>query len=953
MKLGAPQRFGLAKLRRRRCPCAAWMGECSSMGHPKTSMSELLLFLASGLASLLQALLCAVGLLACLSVSLLWYTSRYPVKPMPHYTEPLVFAPEPDQPLLQGNDATQDFAHLIVRDFIRTWHNVLVQGETSQDALAFPMLIEDRISSCVNALFLRASTSDWLKFLMKHAMPTIVEHIRRFEQAELDTYGTQKTTAFHHKFDELLLASKYQGPLHPAVGTTSSLDSKVSELVYLRTLSERLLRALTPAHYTWTPTSMALVREVLSCSILYPVIDMASDPDWINEMVLQTLQHRLKRNLSAKSHSDKGHTMHSPPQTQGKTHPSRAVAGSQAKNGRKKYNKIEHTKSTSTDKWTSFRALLAATNSLLELHRIRDGLLLELDRRQSEEVRGTDQKNGKGKASSAGAIRRIQLALNLVQERVEQIEGKQVEPSPSDSVSSPLSPSRSTSVTLLDTLHDSVGLSNFIEFMERRNRSPLIQFWIFVNAFKDPLEQVDINVEAQLTEKSWKSTQGNQTTLMSADSDLLRDTIGTILAYYESPIFPVRQACRLIAEIASAYSTDLLFSEHQVYLIKQSVFLAQMDALDLMLEYDWGLFQDSLLFHQFFNHFRTLNAPPTHSPNAPEWDTDSNDSMADHVEANLLHDLLHDDRIPIQYGFLLGQGDGSRTKGNSLFRKPLFDQDPLFLEDTVSKDKQQSQDDTHSILLENSDQQSHSAHTILPRSVKTLSDTSLGEYRQYSMRITQLQDKLRNLKKQAELAEVMLSKAELAGSSADEIHVLEQSKDMIECDTTRIDREIQALRTRMIRYNRIFDPDPKQKVTVFINDTSLCQDEPGQPYILYIVTVQLCTPNAVNDEPIIRSWTVSRRYSAFRELHQALKKRFRAARMYDMMFPGRKFVGSTTSTYVETRRKALEKYLQVCVPKLTKACYFEFRDSNFSYHEAISFRRQFRSRPKNGRSDLV
>lgn len=50
-------------------------------------------------------------------------------------------------------------------------------------------------------------------------------------------------------------------------------------------------------------------------------------------------------------------------------------------------------------------------------------------------------------------------------------------------------------ITLRDILSNPSSLSYFMEFMDRRNRSLLVQFWLTVETFKNPLEAVDSSSE--------------------------------------------------------------------------------------------------------------------------------------------------------------------------------------------------------------------------------------------------------------------------------------------------------------------------------------------------------------------------------------------------------------------------------------------------------------------------
>ena len=56
-------------------------------------------------------------------------------------------------------------------------------------------------------------------------------------------------------------------------------------------------------------------------------------------------------------------------------------------------------------------------------------------------------------------------------------------------------------------------------------------------------------------------------------------------------------------------------------------------------------------------------------------------------------------------------------------------------------------------------------------------------------------------------------------------------------------------------------------------------------------------------------WVVARRYSEFLTMHQRLKERYLNVKNLD--FPGRRLVTTLSSSLVDNRKVALEKYLQV------------------------------------------
>lgn len=69
-------------------------------------------------------------------------------------------------------------------------------------------------------------------------------------------------------------------------------------------------------------------------------------------------------------------------------------------------------------------------------------------------------------------------------------------------------------VSLVDVLRDPAGLSYFMEFMDRQRHLSLVQFWIVVDGFRNPLED-DVEDEAPAGSNSWTTTDRNDIALIS------------------------------------------------------------------------------------------------------------------------------------------------------------------------------------------------------------------------------------------------------------------------------------------------------------------------------------------------------------------------------------------------------------------------------------------------------
>lgn len=78
-----------------------------------------------------------------------------------------------------------------------------------------------------------------------------------------------------------------KGNLHPAVSAKSiSPQSTLStENSHLRRLAENILVILGPPNEIQSRAVLVLFREILTCRVLQPVLEMFSDPDYWNQTI--------------------------------------------------------------------------------------------------------------------------------------------------------------------------------------------------------------------------------------------------------------------------------------------------------------------------------------------------------------------------------------------------------------------------------------------------------------------------------------------------------------------------------------------------------------------------------------------------------------------------------------------------------------------------------------------
>lgn len=164
--------------------------------------------------------------------------------------------------------------------------------------------------------------------------------------------------------------------------------------------------------------------------------------------------------------------------------------------------------------------------------------------------------------------------------------------------------------------------------------------------------------------------------------------------------------------------------------------------------------------------------------------------------------------------------------------------------------------------------------------------------------VARLTDKISKLQSQEVMLEALTRKAELTGD-INELRLLSRSKASLSKEI----REVTFQKTQLEQQekdNRLIPG--RTRITIPSSSTT---EQGGKQIIRYLVDVQqLGAENQLQS-----NWAVSRRYNEFLAVHQRLRERYTSVRNLD--FPGKRLVTSLSSSFVDNRRLALEKYLQV------------------------------------------
>jgi sorting nexin-25 len=169
---------------------------------------------------------------------------------------------------------------------------------------------------------------------------------------------------------------------------------------------------------------------------------------------------------------------------------------------------------------------------------------------------------------------------------------------------------------------------------------------------------------------------------------------------------------------------------------------------------------------------------------------------------------------------------------------------------------------------------------------------------QLSYEIARLSENIANLEMQDTMLDNLITKAELTGDKH-ELKLLRESK-------SAMIRELRQLKFQKTQYeqqdaaNRLI-PDLTQVSIV----SSTVGEEDGKSVVRYLIEIQ----QLALDGTKASGWVVARRYNEFLSMHNKLKDSYGLVRGLD--FPGKRLVPALSGNVVDSRKVALEKYLQV------------------------------------------
>ena len=200
----------------------------------------------------------------------------------PHNLPPLY----PDYPLVSAS--VNEMLIMIVRDFVLTWYRELSASPS------FPTAVSESLHSSIEILLKRIENTDLASLIVRRILPKLTAHVDQFRYSEtvLRGAGLERHLTQSEELD-LLLASRYVsqgGSLHPAVDNLSTTFTRQAEESHLKALVESALPLLLPPKDANSRAVRIVVREIVACTVLAPITDLLSDPDFWNRAIDQLVR---------------------------------------------------------------------------------------------------------------------------------------------------------------------------------------------------------------------------------------------------------------------------------------------------------------------------------------------------------------------------------------------------------------------------------------------------------------------------------------------------------------------------------------------------------------------------------------------------------------------------------------------------------------------------------------
>ena len=361
-------------------------------------------------------------------------------------------------PSFMISDSLDGLLDWILRDYVTSWYSKISPSSN------FVHEIERAIRTALINIINRIFAVDVVEVAVSRIVPLVTAHLKDFYEAERIVRGRNLNRNVTESDElDMAIAGKYRdGKLHPAASLAYS-DLKLVQQEHLRRTIVRLLPDILPESMIKSRAVSVLIKEIVSCAVLAPLMQMLSDPDTWNQLMEaygRTMLQDRKTVRKLRAALDQ-HASPAPKISKPQTFP-RIAPGDDER------------------KFERFIRSIRQCSNLSEARRFRSEVASQLKRESMME--GQDQI----------FLRRLETGKQLLDQRVGKLSavgGSSGSRMPQPDFQKGQNTSRLLNASLTEVLHDASGLSYFMEYMDRHRLMTFVQFWIVVDGLRNPLEE--------------------------------------------------------------------------------------------------------------------------------------------------------------------------------------------------------------------------------------------------------------------------------------------------------------------------------------------------------------------------------------------------------------------------------------------------------------------------------
>lgn len=467
------------------------------------------------------------------------------------------------------SDAVGQTLDLIIRDFVKSWYGNISSNPT------FPNEVDKAIRLALLSLQDCLRDKDFAELVTSKIIPILTDHFRDFYDAEKAVRGRKLNRSVTESEElDLAIASKFRdGKLHPAA-SLSFPDTKMVQQDYLRNLITRLIPKVLPENMLSSRAVSSLIREIVGCAVLFPILQMLSDPDTWNQL-MENYGRSMLQDRSTVRKLRAALDQHASPNPK---------AGKQAIAPRISIGDSER-------KFEKFIRGIRKVNNLSDARRFRSEVASQLKRDSLQD------------SPDPVYLRRLEMGKRLLDQKVNHLAAggdRRTAPTAPPTGPAPITTSRLQDASLEELLRDSSGLSYFMEYMDRQGLMTLVQFWLVVDGFRNPLEdEGQEDEELPSTLPTW------------TDSDRL-DLQQIQQAYLSKPELKVFESSK--QEVKEFLQAGKSATPIQYYKARTAILKTQAATLEEMKNRFFQAFKKSDLFYKCLASQEASTIKPTPAP---------------------------------------------------------------------------------------------------------------------------------------------------------------------------------------------------------------------------------------------------------------------------------------------------------------------------------------------------